>query len=64
VIARRWAATGRQHAGLICTSDRSLPRSQKTTGKFVTCLDELLRDNCADAALADQVRWLPRAGQT
>jgi Domain of unknown function (DUF5615) len=62
-IARRWAATGRQHAGLIFTSDRSFPRSQKTTGRFVICLDELLRNTRADTALAGQVRWLPPAGQ-
>jgi hypothetical protein len=59
VIARRWAATGRQHAGLVFTSDRSLPRSQKTIGRFISCLSDLLIQNPADAALAGQVGWLP-----
>jgi predicted nuclease of predicted toxin-antitoxin system len=57
-IARRWAATGRQHSGLIFTSDRSLPRSRNTIGRFVACLDKLLRDNQPENALAGQVRWL------
>jgi hypothetical protein len=62
VIARRWAATGRQHAGLIFTSDRSLPRGRNTIGRFVSCLNDLLSENLADAALAGQVRWLPPLG--
>lgn len=57
-IARRWAATGQQHSGLIFTSDRSLPRSKNTIGLFIAYLDKLLSDNQADAALAGQVRWL------
>jgi hypothetical protein len=59
VIARRWAATGRQHAGLIFTSDQSLPRGRNTVGRFVACLHGLLSENPADAALAGQIRWLP-----
>jgi predicted nuclease of predicted toxin-antitoxin system len=57
-IAGRWAATGRQHAGLIFTSDQSLPRSKKTIGRFVACLDRLLSSS-PESALRDQVRWLP-----
>lgn len=58
MIARRWATQGRQHAGLIFTSDLSMPRSRRTTGRFVRALDRLLQSNTADNAFADRVHWL------
>lgn len=58
VIAVRWAAVGRQHYGLVFTSDRSLPRSRDTIGVYVGLLDALLRAHPGESALLDQVTWL------
>jgi hypothetical protein len=58
LIARRWALEGRQHAGLVFTSDISMPRTREMTGRFVQALDQLLRSNTADGAFADRVHWL------
>ncbi len=58
VIAVRWAALGRQHCGLVFTSDRSLPRSRDTIGVYVTRLDALLVAHPGDSALLDRVTWL------
>ncbi|MEX2658299.1 MAG: DUF5615 family PIN-like protein [Acidimicrobiales bacterium] len=57
-IARRWAAEGRSHAGLIFTSDTSMPRSRNTIGRYVQVLDEVLGSHPADDALVDQISWL------
>lgn len=57
-IARRWAAEGRSHSGLIFTSDASMPRGRNTIGRYVAALDGLLRVRGADDALRDQVHWL------
>lgn len=58
VIARRWAVSGQQHAGLIFTSDASLPRTRDAIGKYVELLDDLLRQNTGDAGFTDRVHWL------
>jgi hypothetical protein len=58
VIARRWAVEGRRHAGLIFTSDSTLPRGRSTIGKYVGLLDELLGSNGKEGALVDRVHWL------
>ena len=58
VIARRWATEGRSHAGLIFTSDTSMPRSRHTVGRYVQVLDRLLRSLTGDEALVDRVHWL------
>lgn len=58
VIARQWAAQGRTHAGLVFTSDASLPRSRKTMGRYVRALDRLMAAISDDRALFDQIRWL------
>ncbi|MGI8461503.1 MAG: DUF5615 family PIN-like protein [Solirubrobacterales bacterium] len=57
-LARRWAAAGRQHYGLLFTSDESMPRSKGTIGRYVDTLEALLREHPDDAALVDQARWL------
>jgi hypothetical protein len=62
VIARRWAAQGRQHAGLIFTSDGNLPRGRETIGRYVDALGELLAVHDADDAFVDRVHWLSDAG--
>jgi hypothetical protein len=58
VIVRRWAVEGRQHSGLLFTSDSSLPRSRDTIGGYELLLDELLRSNTKDDAFTDRVHWL------
>jgi hypothetical protein len=58
MIARRWAVEGRGHAGLIFTSDASMPRSRDTVGRYLDVLDKLLRSNPKDDAFADRVHWL------
>jgi hypothetical protein len=58
VIARRWAVEGRRHAGLIFTSDASMPRARRAIGRYVEVLDELLGANPKDDAFVDRVHWL------
>jgi predicted nuclease of predicted toxin-antitoxin system len=58
VIARRWALEGRHHAGLIFTSDTSLPRGRNTIGRYVTALQALVRANTGDDAFVDRIHWL------
>lgn len=58
VIARRWALEGRQHAGLIFTSEAGMPRGQNTIGRYVTAIQTLLRANPADDAFTDRIHWL------
>jgi uncharacterized protein DUF5615 len=50
---------GTDHAGLLFTSDRSLPRSRSAVGRFVRVVDKMLRENPSDDALRKQIRWLP-----
>lgn len=57
-IARRWALEGRGHAGLIFTSDSSMPRTRAVIGLFVKALDELLEAHSDDGAFNDRVHWL------
>ena len=58
VIVGRWALEGRSHAGLVFTSDRSMPRSSDWIGQYVRALDHLVRRLTGDDALTDQVQWL------
>lgn len=58
VLARRWATEGRPHAGLVFTSDASMPRGRSTIGRFVKAIDELLRSNPADDAFIGRLHWL------
>ncbi len=58
VIVRRWAVEGRQHAGLVFTSDASMPRGRSTIGRDVEALDALLRSHPMDDAFTDRIHWL------
>jgi hypothetical protein len=58
VITRRWAAEGRHYAGLIFTSDASLPRGRNTIGRYVTALQSLVRANTAEDLFVDRIHWL------
>ena len=58
-LVRARAAAGLDHAGLLLTSDVSLPRHKGTIGRYVTALAALMTAASEDQALANQVRWLP-----
>jgi len=58
-LVARFAADEQDHAGLLLTSDRSLPRSRATIGRFVELLDGLLRRQSDQDRLRNQIRWLP-----
>lgn len=51
-------AAGEQHAGLLLTSPKSLPRRAQTIGTFVRVLDDFLRMNQREDACRNQTRWL------
>lgn len=57
-LARRWAAEGRRHSGLIFTSDSTIPRNRRSIGRYVIALNKLLRTNPLDDAFADRLHWL------
>ena len=57
-IVRSWAIRGQQHAGLIFTSDASLPRTHATIGSYVKLLDALLREHPKPAEFVDRIHWL------
>ena len=58
-LFNRAAADGRDHNGILLTSDRSLPRSKAGIRRFVQVLHVLLAENPSDDALQNQLRWLP-----
>lgn len=64
VIVGRWALEGRSHAGLVFTSDKSMPRSRDWVGQYVSALDHLLRSLPGNEAFTDQVWWLQPIGHT
>lgn len=61
-LARRWAAEGRAHSGLLLTAEASMPRSDQSIGLYVAALEELLVTHDGDEPLRDQVRWLKPPG--
>jgi hypothetical protein len=58
VIIRSWAVEGRQHAGLIFTSDASMPQGSRPIGHYLDSLETLMRSNLHDDAFADRLHWL------
>ena len=57
-IARRWSVQGQSHAGLIFTSDASLPRTRRTIGRFVKLLHDLLIEHGESDHFTDRIHWL------
>jgi hypothetical protein len=55
------ADDGMDHAGILLTSDRSLPRRRETIGLYVRVLDELLTANADADAFRNQLYWLSAA---
>jgi len=60
VLARRWVAEGRQHHGLVFTSDASLPRTRQTIGRHIDIVDRLMSEHPGDDALIGHLLWLER----
>lgn len=54
------AVASDDHAGLLLTSDRSMPRRGDAIGRFVEALDAFLRRHQGDDAHRNQVQWLSR----
>lgn len=57
-LCRRLVAAGGDHAGLLLTSDRSLPRDRPAIGRTLEALDAPLAAHPADDALRNRFRWL------
>ena len=57
-IVQVWARAGRDHLGLLLTSDRSMPRDRAAIGRFVTTLHALLSEGPGHAALENRMVWL------
>lgn len=52
------ARAGRDHHGLLLTSDRTMPRDREAIGRFVTALEALLEQHPAEDAFTNRVMWL------
>lgn len=59
VIARRLAASGEEHLGILFTFDQSLPRNRASVPHFVSVLHTLLEEHPAEDALRNRTRALP-----
>jgi Domain of unknown function (DUF5615) len=57
-LAERWAAEGRDHSGVVFTSDSSLPRARATIGAYVEALSRLMDLHAGEGALRNDLRWL------
>jgi hypothetical protein len=57
-IVGRWATSGRNHCGVLLTSDSSMPRHKGTIGVYVRTLRAIMEANSGLRALANEVRWL------
>lgn len=57
LVLRDWSAAGRDHYGLLLTSDESMPRTRRAISTYVRVLDRLMAANAAEDALLNQVRW-------
>ena len=57
-LTREWAGRGESHAGVVYTSDDSMPRSRNTVGLYVERLAKLLDEHPEDEAFRDRTGWL------
>jgi predicted nuclease of predicted toxin-antitoxin system len=57
-LARQWTAAGREHAGILLTTDASLPRHRGNIGRYVEILVVVFDEDDDEHALVNQVRWL------
>jgi predicted nuclease of predicted toxin-antitoxin system len=57
-LHRHWLAADRQHAGIVFTSDQSLPRTRAGIGVVVDALERMLSTHPGADSLNDRVLWL------
>ena len=57
-LVSRLALEGRDHHGLLLTSDAAMPRSRNTIGLYVRTIDRYLIAHPAEDALRNRVGWL------
>ena len=57
-LAQHLPEVGEHHAGLVFTSDTSLPRTRSTIGRYVELLDALLAANPGEGSFVDRIHWL------
>ena len=57
-LHNEWLATGRDHLGIVFTSDASMPRAKRTIGLFVRRLEKLLAAHRRHDGLAGSGHWL------
>jgi predicted nuclease of predicted toxin-antitoxin system len=60
-LAHRAAVEGRDHSGLLLTSDKRLPRRLDVIGRTVDALDEFLSQHHDKDSCRNRVRWLGAA---
>ena len=58
VLVSRLALEGRDHHGLLLTSDAAVPRSRNTIGLYVRTIDRYLVAHPHQDALRNRVDWL------
>jgi len=58
ILASRLALEGRDHYGLLLTSDAAMPRSRNTIGLYVRSIDQYLVTHQAEDSLRNGVDWL------
>lgn len=57
-LAQQAVLAGQEHAGVILTSPRRIPRRRDTIGLFVSTLDVFLNQRTAKDACHTQTLWL------
>jgi hypothetical protein len=57
-IAIHWTAAGRNHHGLLFTSDESMPRGKATIGRYLEALSTFMGAHPDEDALFNQTHWL------
>ena len=63
VLVSRLALEGRDHHGVLLTSDAAMPRSRNTIGLYVRTIDRYLVAHPTEDALRNRVDWLTPAAQ-
>jgi predicted nuclease of predicted toxin-antitoxin system len=58
LLIREWTSRGESHAGVIYTSDESMPRSRNTIGLYLERLSALLDEHPEEDSFRDRVEWL------
>ncbi len=56
-LAGEWERSGREHFGLVLTSDRSMPRTRAGIGQLVVVLNTLMSQHPTLGALHHQIVW-------